>query len=68
MNYIYIVAVKPKTQLWEKISQEGYRTLKDAQDFILSRSNKPRSLTEFTFESERNYYRIYEIQVVGEVR
>lgn len=68
MNYVYIVTVQPKTQIWEKISQEGYLTLNAAQNFVLSRSDKPeqKEFSEFLFESETNYYRIYEIQIKGE--
>lgn len=61
--YIYIVEVITNTST--HVSQEGYISLKDAQDFIKSRSDKPDEVTEFWFESDTHAYKIREIHISG---
>ena len=61
--YIYIIMVI--TDKDTSISQEGYISLKDAQDFIKSRSDKPDEITEFWFESDTHAYKIREIHISG---
>ena len=63
MNNIYIVAVRPNDYIWEKVSQEGYRNLKDAQLFIEGRSDSPYKLTDFKYQGTKNIYKIYEINI-----
>ena len=63
--YVYIVTVQHQDYTWEKISQEGYSTLKLAQQFIENRSDNPQKIDDFRYQSERNIYRIYEIRVFG---
>ena len=63
--HVYIVTVQPYNFNWEKISQEGYSTLKLAQEFIESRSDHPQKIDDFRYQSERNIYRIYEISVLA---
>lgn len=48
-----------------KVSQEGYRTLKQAQAFIESRSDNPQKLTEYLYRSD-DYtdYLIYIVTIV----
>lgn len=61
--YIYIVTVITDKDTY--ISQEGYFSLKDAQEFIKSRSDKPDEVTEFWFESDTQAYKIREIHISG---
>ena len=61
--YVYVVAIQPRGFLWEKISQECYYTLMDAQIFIESRADNPIQITEFKYESLTNNYNIYELKV-----
>ena len=61
--YIYIVEVITNTST--HVSQEGYISLKAAQDFIKSRSDKPDEVTEFWFESDTHAYKIREIHISG---
>lgn len=64
MKNIYIVTAQHNSHIWEKISQEGYKTLKEAQDFIKNRSDKPiKKCGDFIYKSSETVYRIYEIQV-----
>lgn len=61
--YIYIIEVITNTLV--SVSQEGYISLKDAQDFIKGRSDKPDEVTEFWFESNTHTYKIKEIHISG---
>ena len=61
--YIYIVEVVTNTTI--HVSQEGYISLKAAQDFIKNRSDKPDEVTEFWFESDTHAYKIREIHISG---
>ena len=61
--YIYIIEVI-KNGL-SHISQEGYISLKAAQDFIRGRGDKPQEVTEFWFESDTHTYKIREIHISG---
>ena len=63
MKYVYVVTVQPITYTWEKLSQEGYSTLKDAQKFIENRADKPVKYDDFRYQGTTNVYRIYEISV-----
>lgn len=63
MKYVYIVAVQPIVYIWEKVSQEGYDSLKKAQNFVESRSDNPVKSTEFLYQGTTNVYRIYEISI-----
>lgn len=60
---VYIVTVQNGDFLWEKISQEGYSSLSKAQEFIESRSDNPKKLDDFIYQSLNKVYRIYEISV-----
>ena len=61
--YIYIITVITDNDTY--ISQEGYISLKDAQDFIKGRGDKPQEITEFWFESDTHAYKIREIHISG---
>lgn len=61
--YIYIIEVITNTSA--HISQEGYISLKDAQNFIKGRGDKPQEVTEFWFESDAHTYKIKEIHISG---
>ena len=61
--YIYIIMVITDKDTY--ISQEGYISLKAAQDFIKSRGDKPNEVTEFWFESDTHAYKIREIHISG---
>lgn len=61
--YIYIVEVITNKNV--HVNQEGYLSLKDAQEFIKSRSDKPEEVTEFWFESDLHTYKIREIHISG---
>ena len=64
MKYVYVVTCQKIDFTWEKISQEGYSNLKDAQKFIEGRGDSPEKLDDFRYQSEKNIYRIYEIRVL----
>ncbi len=52
---------------WQvKISQEGYRSLEEAQAFIESRQNNPAKITNTYYQAEllEEYY-IHEILITG---
>ena len=61
--YIYIIEVITNTSV--HVSQEGYFSLKDAQNFIKGRGDKPQEVTEFWFESDAHTYKIKEIHISG---
>lgn len=61
--YIYIIEVIKDGS--SHISQEGYISLKAAQDFIKRRGDKPQEVTEFWFESDTHTYKIREIHISG---
>lgn len=63
MKYVYVVTVQPITYTWEKVSQECYSTLDNAQKFIESRADKPVKFDDFRYQGTTNVYRIYELQV-----
>lgn len=56
---VYIVVVTPEAAL-AKVSQTGYRTLEEAQAFVLSRNARRR--TDYLFYDDD--YTRYEIAVV----
>lgn len=63
MEHTYIITVQPFGVIWEKISQECYKDLKKAQEFILNRADNPVMVSDFKFKSKCNMYRIYELSV-----
>ena len=66
MNLKLVYAVFVKSELLNsepRISQECYTTLKDAQDFIEHRSDKPRKITEYHYKSAEREYKIYDLLV-----
>ena len=64
MKYVYIVTAQHDGFMWEKISQEGYSTLKGAQLFIENRGDQPEKIDDFKYQgSNKIIYRIYEIQI-----
>lgn len=47
-----------------KVSQEGYKTLKEAQDFCLSRGTQVKKLNNYKFrDGHWNLYTIYEVSI-----
>jgi hypothetical protein len=61
---VYVVEVIPEGG-FGKVSQEGYRTLKQAQAFIESRSDNPQKLTEYLYRSyDYTDYLIYLVTIV----
>ena len=60
--YIYIIVVK-KSNHYDAISNEAYRTLSDAQRFIEGRSDNPQKYSEFNYKSDELIYEIVEVKV-----
>ncbi len=59
---IYAVTVQSEYSL-PKLSEECYTTLKEAQDFIETRSDKPEKITEYKYQSARTEYKIHTLQI-----
>lgn len=60
MKHIFVVTVQPDYSM-PKISQEAYDSLEKAQTFIENRSDAPRKLTDFQYESDRYEYLIHDL-------
>ena len=61
---VYVVKVTPEA-LESKVSQEGYDSLKKAQDFIERRSGRPRKLNEYRYRDEDfTEYEICEVRII----
>lgn len=52
---VYIVEYRHYDKYYDRwvthVSQEGYRTLKAAQDYVESRANEPSKQTEFYYQT-----------------
>lgn len=59
---IYVVLVHSNYGL-PKISQDGYRTLKEAQEFIQARSDIKIKLNDYEYIGSNHYYIIKEIHI-----
>lgn len=44
-------------------SQEGYKTLKEAQNFVLSRNDCPEKISPYLYMNNLKTYKILEIEV-----
>lgn len=60
MKHIYIIEVHTEYAM-PKVSQEAYTSLDKAQDFIEHRSDEPKKVSEFRYESNRHTYLIQEL-------
>ena len=61
---VYIVQVIPEASLG-KVSQEGYSTLKKAQAFVESRSDRPQQASPYLYRTaDFTDYLIYEVNIV----
>ena len=58
MMKIYVVMVTPEAS-FSRISQIAYKSLSEAQAFIMARYGNPQKLSEYKFRDEE--YRDYEI-------
>lgn len=67
MKTVYIIEIETrlteKIQYW-KVSQEGYSEYNKAVEFVLSRDDKPKQLTDFRFKSDRLCYTIRPITII----
>lgn len=64
LEYVYVVQIVSKnTKDVGRISQEAYKTLSKAQNFIENRSDKPKKFTEYIYESTDNVYLIYKLTI-----
>lgn len=68
LKYIYIISVIFKKHNDKKeigISSEGYLTLKEAQNFIETRSGNIEKINDFLYydKNNNNDYHIHEIQI-----
>ena len=60
---VFVVMVTHEASL-SRVSQEGYKTLDEAQSFIKGRSHKPEEITPFRWRDERyTEYEIFEVSV-----
>lgn len=63
MDYIYVVMTQSKQYPGAaKVSQEGYKTLKAAQDFCKSRG-KVEKISEYLYEDAVYFYSIYPVGI-----
>lgn len=61
---IYVVMVTAEAS-HSRISQEAYKTLSEAQNFILSRYGTPEKITDFKYrDSDYTEYEITEVSVL----
>lgn len=60
MKHIFVVTVQPDYSM-PKIRQGAYDSLEKAQTFIENRSDAPRKLTDFQYESDRYEYLIHDL-------
>ena len=66
VTYRYLADEKRRLYSGEKISQEAYRTLEDAQKYILSRPEHPVRVNEMYFVTDnREEYYIHDVLVKG---
>lgn len=59
---VYAIMVQSEYSL-PKLSGECYITLKEAQKFIESRSDKPKKITEYKYQSALMEYKIHILQI-----
>lgn len=64
--YIYVISFG-QTGYDDKVSAEAYRSLQSAHNFIEGRSDKPRKINDYLYESDTGYYRITEVKIVQEL-
>lgn len=57
MNRLYIIVVDGKP------SQDGYKTLKEAQDFCAGRTDRPEKISDYKYSSDKYEYLIYDITI-----
>lgn len=63
----FVVVVEDVETGRAKISQEAYKTLKEAQEFIIGRSGKAYKLDNYTYNGDLRYtYTIHEVTIRGE--
>lgn len=60
MTHVYVVSVQPEYAM-PKVSGEAYTALEKAQAFIERRSDAPRKISDFRYESSRYIYLIHEL-------
>lgn len=63
MRKAYIISSTNKLSNSTKISQEGYSSLKKAQEFLEHRTGNPQKVTEWHFENRFYSYQILEISI-----
>jgi len=63
MKDIYAIEVVDRLSGFGSVSTEAYNYLAEAQQFILSRSDKPVQKSNFIFESKSLQYRIIILQL-----
>lgn len=63
----YVITVQNKKDLTARVSQEAYFDYEGAKRFIESRSDKPKQIIPFKFESALNIYLIHEVYANKEI-
>lgn len=58
---LFVVLIEDKKSGESKVSQEGYRSIKLATEFVTTRSDSPVCKNPFLFESGSYKYIIYDV-------
>ena len=65
---VYVVRVQAHDEWGSRNSDEAFWKLEKAQQFIESRSNKPKAISPYYYESSEYRYYIDELTIHGERR